>query len=57
MIAPQTKRRLEQLEASMGADDDDVIEIVIVGVGPDGTETAWNTLRIPRPRTSKDGGE
>jgi hypothetical protein len=30
--------------------DDDVIEIVLVGVAPDGTETPWETLKIKIPR-------
>jgi hypothetical protein len=46
----QTLRRLDALEERMGVADHDVIEIVIVGVDGNGTETSWTTLKIEIPK-------
>jgi hypothetical protein len=34
----------------MGMADSDIIEITIVGVAPDGTETSWQTIKIEVPK-------
>jgi hypothetical protein len=34
----------------MGVADDDTLEIRIVGIAPDGTETSWQTLKIGLPK-------
>jgi hypothetical protein len=51
MNGPQTIRRLEKLEASMGVDEGDVTEITIIGIDADGHESeVWHTIRLEMPK-------